>query len=63
MEKWNVEQDRKDKVIPNPKQLLSEYKTFYPDEEEDISAQIELKEKEIELKEKELEELEDLYGY
>ena len=63
MEKWNVEQDRKDKVIPNPKSLLGEYKAFYPEEDKDISAQIEAKEKEIEIKEKELEELEDLYGY
>lgn len=61
MEEWNMKQDRKDKVIPNPKKLLDEYKAYYPDEDQDVDKEIDEIENRIKEKSKELSDMQDIY--
>jgi len=61
MEEWNLAQDRKDKQIENPKRLIDEYRAYYPEEDQDVDAEISKIEDQIKEKAKELSDMEDLY--
>jgi hypothetical protein len=64
MENWNIQQDKKEKSIENPQKLVDEYRSYYPeDEDQKLEEEIEQIENEIRKKGRELSDLEDQYGY
>ena len=60
LEEWNMDQDTKDKNIPDSKSLIDEYNRYYP-AEEDLDKKIDDIENKIKEKYKELYDLEDMY--